>query len=68
MNSNKIVKGFAWTAIKRFSIQFVLFILEIIIARPITPSEYGVLDILIKDIINNDLYAKKQQKKITSII
>lgn len=46
MNSNKIVKGFAWTAIERFSIQFVQFILGIIIARLITPAEYGVLGIL----------------------
>lgn len=46
MESNKIVKGFTWTAIERFSIQFVQFLLGIIIARLISPNEYGVLGIL----------------------
>ena len=46
MNTKKIIKGFTWTAIERFSIQFVQFIIGIIIARLVTPSEYGILGIL----------------------
>lgn len=38
--------GFAWTAIDRFSNLFIQFVLGIIIARLITPAEYGVLGIL----------------------
>lgn len=47
LSSNKIIKGFAWTALERFSTQFVQFILGIIIARLITPNEYGILGILL---------------------
>lgn len=38
--------GFAWTAIDRFSNLAIQFVLGIIIARLITPAEYGVLGIL----------------------
>lgn len=46
MNNNKLIKGFTWTAIERFSIQFVQFIIGVIIARLVSPSEYGILGIL----------------------
>lgn len=44
--AKSIKRGFAWTAIEKFSIQIVQFILGIIIARHITPQEYGILGIL----------------------
>lgn len=44
--ANSIKNGFIWTAMEKFSIQFVQFVLGIIIARHITPDEYGVLGIL----------------------
>lgn len=46
MNTYKIIKGFTWTAIEKFSIQFAQFIIGIIIARLVSPSEYGILGIL----------------------
>ena len=44
--SGKIVKGFSWTAIERIVSQLVIFIIELVVARLVTPSEYGVLGIL----------------------
>lgn len=40
-------KGFAWTAVDRFSNIVIQFILGIAIVRLITPEEYGVLGISI---------------------
>lgn len=44
--SGKILKGFSWTAIERIVSQLVIFIIGIVVARLVTPSEYGVLGIL----------------------
>lgn len=44
--SNRILKGFSWTAIERIVSQLVIFIIGIVVARLVTPSEYGVLGIL----------------------
>ena len=44
--SGKILKGFSWTAIERVVSQLVIFIIGIVVARLVTPSEYGVLGIL----------------------
>lgn len=44
--SGKIFKGFSWTAIERIVSQLVIFIIGIVVARLVTPSEYGVLGIL----------------------
>lgn len=48
MNESKtnLTKGFAWTAVDRFSNLLIQFILGIIIARLVTPAEYGILGIL----------------------
>ena len=43
---NSITKGFAWSAVDRFSYLAIQFVLGIVIARLITPEEYGVLGIL----------------------
>lgn len=44
--AKSIKNGIAWVAIEKFSSLFVQFVLGIIIARYITPSEYGVLGVL----------------------
>ena len=44
--SGKVLKGFSWTAIERVVSQLVIFIIGIVVARLVTPSEYGVLGIL----------------------
>jgi len=40
---SKIIRGFLWSAIERFSIQGVSFLLSIIIARIVSPSAYGLI-------------------------
>ena len=43
---NKTVKGVFWSSIERFSIQGVQFIIQIIIARILLPSDYGLIGML----------------------
>lgn len=43
----KILNGLKWTAAEKFSLQIVQFVLGIIIARLISPTEYGILGILL---------------------
>lgn len=45
-NSNKIVSGFSWVAVERFSVMAIQFLLGIVLARLIPPAEYGILGIL----------------------
>jgi putative polysaccharide transporter/flippase len=45
-NQNKAIKGIFWSAIERFSVQGIQFILSIIIARLVMPSEYGLIAML----------------------
>ncbi|KAA6342558.1 Teichuronic acid biosynthesis protein TuaB [termite gut metagenome] len=40
------VKGVAWSAVERFSVQGVQFVLSIILARLVAPSEYGLIAML----------------------
>lgn len=42
----RAVKGVAWSAVERFSVQGVQFVLSIIIARLVAPSEYGLIAML----------------------
>lgn len=44
--NSKIAKGMAWTTLDRLSNHLVQFVIGIIIARFVTPTEYGVLGIL----------------------
>lgn len=39
-------KGFVWSAIERFSVQGVQFVFQIVLARLLTPSDYGVIAML----------------------
>lgn len=43
---NKAIKGVFWSAIERFSVQGIQFILSIIIARLVMPAEYGLIAML----------------------
>jgi O-antigen/teichoic acid export membrane protein len=42
----KIFRGIAWSAISRIAIQTVQFVIGIVLARILTPEEYGILGIL----------------------
>ena len=51
MNSNTVTelsngKSFVWSAIERFSVQAVQFIFQIILARLLSPSDYGLIAML----------------------
>lgn len=48
--------GVAWSAIERFSIQFVQFIIGIVLARILTPKEYGVIGILMIFIVISQVF------------
>ena len=58
MNSitNKVTSGVMWTSFDKFSSQFVQFISGIIIARFVSPHEYGVLGILMIFIILSQVF------------
>lgn len=43
---NKIVSGVIWSSIERFSSQMVQFIISILIARLLLPSDYGLIAML----------------------
>ena len=47
MTSNKILKGFSWAAVDRITTQLSLFVVGIIIARLVSPSDYGILGLLL---------------------
>lgn len=43
---HQVVKGVMWSAIERFSVQGIQFVLTIIIARLVLPSDYGLIAML----------------------
>ena len=43
---HKAVSGMAWTGIERFGTQIVQFLVEVIIARILMPSDYGIIAML----------------------
>ena len=43
---NKATNGVLWSAIERFSVQGIQFVLSIIIARLLLPSDYGLIAML----------------------
>lgn len=45
--SNTVVKGLVWSSFEKLSVQIVQFIIGIILARLLTPSEYGIIGILL---------------------
>ena len=44
---DKMLSGMVWSAIERLSIQIVQFIIGIVLARILTPQEYGIIGILV---------------------
>ncbi len=42
----KVVKGFAWALLERFSMQFASFFISMILARLLTPNDYGTIALL----------------------
>ncbi|MCK9163806.1 MAG: lipopolysaccharide biosynthesis protein, partial [Bacteroidales bacterium] len=42
----KTITGVAWSALERFSVQIVQFVVQIIIARLLFPSDYGMISML----------------------
>jgi lipopolysaccharide biosynthesis protein len=40
------IKGVVWSAVERFSVQGIQFVLSIVIARLVSPSEYGLIAML----------------------
>jgi len=40
------IRGFSWSAIEKFASQFIAFVLGIIMARLLAPSDYGVIGML----------------------
>lgn len=43
--SNRVVSGISWSAIQQFSTQGIQFIVSVILARILTPSEFGLVAI-----------------------
>lgn len=46
MTKSRTVKGLLWSSIERFSVQGIQFVLQIIMARLLTPNDYGVIGML----------------------
>lgn len=46
-NRNTAIKGVAWSAIERFSLQGVQFVVSIILARLLQPSDFGLVAIVL---------------------
>lgn len=44
--NSQTVKGVAWSAVERFSVQGIQFVLTIIIARLVLPADYGLIAML----------------------
>jgi O-antigen/teichoic acid export membrane protein len=43
---SKTIKGVLWSAVERFSLQGIQFVLGIILARLVTPAEYGLIALM----------------------
>lgn len=46
-NENSIISGISWKLMERFGVQVVQFVLQIILARLLSPELYGVLSMMI---------------------
>lgn len=46
-NKNKAVNGVAWSAIERFSVQGLQFVISVILARILTPDDFGLVAIVL---------------------
>lgn len=46
INKGTVFKGFAWSAVERFSYQLIQFIIGILLARILTPDDFGIIGML----------------------
>ena len=44
---NQAVKGIAWSAAERFSVQGVTFLVQLVLARLLSPADYGIIGLLV---------------------
>ena len=44
---NRTISGVAWSGVERFSVQGIQFVVQVILARLLTPSDYGVIAMLV---------------------
>ena len=42
----RAIKGVAWSAVERFSVQIIQFIISVILARLLLPSDFGLIAIV----------------------
>lgn len=47
MSKDRAVKGVIWSAIERFSVQIVQFVVTIILARLLSPTDFGIVAIIL---------------------
>ena len=47
--SNKLraIKGVIWSGIERFSVQIIQFVITVILARILTPEDFGLVSIIL---------------------
>ena len=45
--NNRVINGIFWKFLERFGVQGVQFVLQIVLARLLSPEHYGVLSIMI---------------------
>lgn len=43
---DQAIKGVGWSAVERFSVQGVTFLIQIVLARLLTPADYGIIGML----------------------
>lgn len=53
---NDIFKGMVWSAVERISVQAVQFVLGIVLARLLTPTEYGTIGLLMVFIVLSQVF------------
>lgn len=46
MDKGKIISGFVWTAIETYSSQGIAFLVSLVMARILTPGDYGIIGII----------------------
>lgn len=46
INKGNVFRGFAWSAVERFSYQLIQFVIGIILARILSPDDFGIIGML----------------------
>lgn len=53
---NKTISGFIWQSLDRFSVQGIQFIIGIVLARLLTPNDYGIIGIIMVFFVFCDIF------------